>query len=79
MGDDWAGEERHFKRQAWRDETHKKLEYYESEYWKLKEMISLLELALWKARISSLAIDNEKMKLIQKGHGEWAEAMQPVC
>ena len=54
MGDDWAGEERHFKRQAWRDETHKKLEYYESEYWKLKEMISLLELALWKARISSL-------------------------
>ena len=29
--------------QAWRDETLVKLDYYESEYRKLKEMMSLLE------------------------------------
>ena len=29
--------------------------------------------------IVQICSDNEKMKLIQKGHGEWAEAMQPVC
>jgi hypothetical protein len=54
LADDWTGQEHHFNRQAWRDETLTKLEYYESEYRKLKEMISLLELAMWKARISSL-------------------------
>jgi hypothetical protein len=31
-----------------------KLEYYEYEYQRLNEMTSLLELSLWKARISSL-------------------------
>jgi hypothetical protein len=31
-----------------------KLEYYDSECQRLKEMTSLLELSLWKARISSL-------------------------
>ena len=28
--------------------------------------------------IVQICSDNEKMKLIQRGHGEWAEAMQPV-
>jgi hypothetical protein len=72
MADDWAGKEHYFiKRQAWRDETLAKLEYYESEYRKLKEMTSLLELALWKARISSLDLGkvigggNKKFKVDQ--------------
>ena len=43
-----------FYQEDWRTETLTKLEYYESEYRKLKEMMSLLELALWKSRISSL-------------------------
>jgi hypothetical protein len=55
MSVDWAGlETDHFNKQAWLSETRTELEYYESEYRKLKEMTSLLELALWKARISNL-------------------------
>jgi hypothetical protein len=69
MADDWSNDEESiygdddFNRQAWLNETLAKLEYYESEFRRLKETTSLLELAMWKARISSLAIDNEKMKL----------------
>jgi hypothetical protein len=60
-----------FNRQAWHDETLTKLEYYESEHQKLKESTSLLELALWKARISSvvhgkaMSGGNKKMKIDQ--------------
>ena len=62
-----------FNRQAWRHETLEKLEYYESEYQKLKEMTSLLELALWKAKMDDSRLDhgettgggNKKMKIDQ--------------
>jgi hypothetical protein len=72
MADDWSNDKESialsygdddFNRQAWLNETLTKLEYYESEFRRLKETTSLLELAMWKARISSLAVDNEKMKL----------------
>ena len=61
MSDDWMGDvcyDNRFNRQQWRDETLTKLMYYESEYRRLKETSSLLELAMWKARIFSL--DHEK-------------------
>ena len=51
MADDWMGDDINFNREEWRDETLTKLEYYESEYLKLKESTSLLELALWKSRM----------------------------
>jgi hypothetical protein len=57
MADDWKGAEYKFIRHIWRTETLAKLEYYESEYCKLKEMTSILELALWKARISTMDDD----------------------
>jgi len=69
MADDWTGAEYKFNRHVWRTETLAKLEYYESEYRNLKEMTSLLELVLWKARISSVDRDmamggcNKKMKM----------------
>jgi hypothetical protein len=55
MSDYWIGDEdcnSPFDREMWRNETLTKLEYYESEYQKLKELTSLLELelALWKMR-----------------------------
>jgi hypothetical protein len=53
MADDWMGRNSYFfNGQAWRDETLAKLEYYESEYRRLKEVTSLLELALWKMKIN---------------------------
>jgi hypothetical protein len=61
MADDWSNDEESiygdddFNRQAWLNETLTKLDYYESEFCRLKETTSLLELAMWKARISSLA------------------------
>jgi hypothetical protein len=61
MADDWTGLELIFNRQTWRTETLAKLEYYESEYCKLKEMTSLLELALWKTRIDDSSLDHAKM------------------
>jgi hypothetical protein len=51
MADDWMGDDNNFNREEWRAETVAKLEYYESEYRKLKEITSLLELALWKLRM----------------------------
>jgi hypothetical protein len=53
----WRTGDHHFNRQAWRDETLVKLDYYESEYRKLKEMTSLLELSLWKAKIDASNTD----------------------
>ena len=66
MADDWTGSALNFNEQAWRDgtafnfngqawrdETLAKLEYYESEYSRLKEMTSLLELAIWKMKIDN--------------------------
>jgi hypothetical protein len=66
MADDWTGSALNFNGQAWRDgtafnfngqawrdETLAKLEYYESEYSRLKEMTSLLELAIWKMKIDN--------------------------
>jgi hypothetical protein len=49
--DDWMGDDNDFNREEWRTETLTKLEYYESEYGRLKEVTSLLELALWKLRM----------------------------
>ena len=51
MDDYWMGDNKDdFDREEWRDETLTKLEYYESKYRSLKEMTSLLELALWKIK-----------------------------
>jgi hypothetical protein len=59
MADNWMGEEDDdFNRDMWRSETLTKLEYYESEYQKLKESTSLLELALWKMTIDASTVDN---------------------
>jgi hypothetical protein len=58
MADDWMGDEYNgFNRERWHYETLTKLEYYESEYQKLKESTSLLELALWKMNIDASTID----------------------
>jgi hypothetical protein len=65
MADDWMGNEDYFDRYVWRAETLAKLEYYESEYRKLKEMTSILELALWKARNSTMD-DGETMDTSNK-------------
>jgi hypothetical protein len=43
------------------NETITKLEYYESEYRRLKESTSLLELALWKTRMVDASLDNGKV------------------
>jgi hypothetical protein len=61
MADEWMGyDEYKFNRQAWHDETLTKLEYYESEYRRLKKMTSLLELAMWKARMDDSSLINDK-------------------
>jgi hypothetical protein len=53
MADDWMGQKLFFQRRhAWRDETLAKLEYYESEYGRLKETTSILELAISKRKIN---------------------------
>jgi hypothetical protein len=50
--DDWMGNnDNDFNKEEWRAETQTKLEYYESEYRRLKETTALLELALWKIKI----------------------------
>jgi hypothetical protein len=54
MVDDWTGvivEFNQDNRQMWYTETLTKLEYYESEYRRLNETTSILELALWKIKI----------------------------
>jgi hypothetical protein len=59
MADNWMGDKDYdFDREMWRNETLTKLEYYESEYHKLKESTSLLELALWKMNIDASNVDN---------------------
>jgi hypothetical protein len=71
MADEWMGDDNDFSRQAWYTETLTQLEYYESEYRKLKEMTSLLELALWKKKIDNSSLghggkmdtSNKKMKM----------------
>jgi hypothetical protein len=72
MVDDWTGNELNFNRQVWLAETVTKLEYYESEYQRLKEMTSLLELTLWKIEIDNnndqgetMGGGNEKMEIDQ--------------
>ena len=72
MADNWLCEynDCSFNRQEWHTETLTKLEYYESEYRKLKESTSLLELALWKIRMDNSILEqvdtigrgNKKMK-----------------
>jgi hypothetical protein len=62
MADDWMCCNSNFNGQEWRAETLTQLEYYESEYWKLKESTSLLELALWKARMDD-SLDDSKMMI----------------
>jgi hypothetical protein len=71
MADDWMGyNSYYFNGHAWRTDTLNKLEYYESEYQKLKETTSILELAIWKARIDeskdcgrATGGSNKKMKM----------------
>jgi hypothetical protein len=71
MDDYWMGDEDDFSRQAWHTETLTQLEYYEFEYRRLKEMTSLLELALWKKKIDNSSLGhggtmdtrNKKMKM----------------
>jgi hypothetical protein len=59
MADNWMGDEDNvFNREMWRNETLRKLEYYESEYENLKKSTSLLELALWKMNIDASTTDN---------------------
>jgi hypothetical protein len=59
MADYWMGDkDNDFNRDIWRNETLTKLVYYESEYQKLKESTSLLELAIWKMNIDASKIDN---------------------
>jgi hypothetical protein len=59
MADYWMGDEDNdFNKEMWRNESLTKLEYYESEYQKLKESTSLLELALWKMNIDASTVDN---------------------
>jgi hypothetical protein len=59
MADYWMGnDDNDFNREMWRNETLTKLEYYESEYQKMKESTSLLELALWMMNIDASTIDN---------------------
>jgi hypothetical protein len=60
MADDWTVNiDYNFDREMWRIETLTKLEYYESEYQKLKESTSLLELVLWKMNIDASSTDND--------------------
>jgi hypothetical protein len=57
MADNWMGDEDDdFDRELWHNETLTKLEYYESEYEKLKVSTSLLE--LWKINIDASSTDN---------------------
>jgi hypothetical protein len=59
MADNWMGDKDYdFDREMWHNETLRKLEYYESEYQKLKESTTLLELALWKMNIDASAVTN---------------------
>jgi hypothetical protein len=53
-----TGQEHHFNEQEWHDETLTKLQYYESEYRRLKETTSILELALWKIKIDDSIMDH---------------------
>jgi hypothetical protein len=59
MVDDWMGDDHDFNREEWRTETITKLEYYESEYRRLKEITSLLELALWKLRMDNSILEGD--------------------
>jgi hypothetical protein len=72
MDDYWMGDNNNFNRQEWHTETLTKLEYYESEYRSLKEMTSLLELALWK-----IEIDNDNDQGETMGGGKQQLKMDP--
>ena len=72
MADDWMGDdEDDFDREEWHNETLTKLEYYESEYLRLKESTSLLELGLWKMKLDyskggiKMGGGNKKIKMDQ--------------
>jgi hypothetical protein len=67
MTDDWMEDDYDFNREEWHAETVTKLEYYESEYRKLKEMTSLLELALWKIEIDN---DNDQGETMGEGNNK---------
>jgi hypothetical protein len=51
---------------AWLTGVHSKLAYYESEFQKLKEASSILELALWKAKIVECRPDKVEGKANNK-------------
>ena len=50
----------HYNRAEWRAEILATLEFYESEYQKLKDSTTLLELALWKSRMMILVLARVK-------------------
>jgi hypothetical protein len=67
MADNWMGDkDDDFDREMWRNETLTKIEYYESEYEKLKESTTLLELALWKMNIDASSTDNSVAMEVDK-------------
>ena len=65
------GNEDNFDREDWHNETLAQLEYYESEYQKLKEMTSLSELGLWTIKLDdskghdAMGSGNKKIKIDQ--------------
>jgi hypothetical protein len=62
VADDLTGSDNNFNGHAWRTDTLNKLAYYESEYLKLKEVTSLLELALWKLELDD-SMDPSEFRL----------------
>jgi ankyrin repeat protein len=71
MNDEWEGNDDNFNGQLWHTETLTKIEYYESEYQRLEETTSLLELALWKIKLDDKNHDgkmgncNKKLRIDQ--------------
>lgn len=54
---DGTGQEHHFNKQLWHTETLTKLEYYDTEYRRLKETTSILELAMWKIKLDGVSTE----------------------
>lgn len=54
---DGTGQEHHFNEQLWHTETLTKLDYYDTEYRRLKETTSILELAMWKIKLDGVSTE----------------------
>ena len=55
-----------FDKNDWLTGIHRKLAFYESEYQKLKEVASMLELAVWKAKIHESKTGDERQEVNNK-------------